>query len=98
MSGDPQGDFKKIDKQLDNATRWTSKKENKREKGLPTRSDLGTIQDFMPGQSGEFKVSEVQSRELGKTKKREKTKKNIFAFCDQNAFLKYFFSKIIDPY
>ena len=32
-------------------------KEHEGEKGLPTRKDLGTLNDFMPGQSGEFKVS-----------------------------------------
>ena len=32
-------------------------KENKSEKGLPTREELGTNSDFMEGQSGEFKVS-----------------------------------------
>ena len=31
--------------------------ENSSEKGLPTRLELGPTTDFMPGQSGEFKVS-----------------------------------------
>ena len=36
-------------------------KENKREKGLPTREEVGTTSDFMAGESGEFQVSSAFS-------------------------------------